>query len=154
MLMALLVMLEAFLDCNSKLIQELPSPTAWCPLDVPKVTPGGLVRRYCEYKTSVWCIAMPLSAGQVGSIFEYFNRHAIFGVLPPDNILWAPILGFFAITGLPSSGLSLAVRRIASDSMLVSAGHLNSTAPDSVADWRCFHALVISSPDLNECGQT
>jgi hypothetical protein len=45
-----------------------------------------------------------LRALQVGSIFEYFNRHAIFGVVSPDNLLWAPILGFFAITGFPSAG--------------------------------------------------
>ena len=41
---------------------------------------------------------------QVGSIFEFANRNAIFGVVKPDNFLWAPILLFFAITGLPSAG--------------------------------------------------
>ena len=48
---------------------------------------------------------------QVGSIFEFANRNAIFGVVKPDNFLWAPILLFFAITGFPSAGiLCLAVR--------------------------------------------
>ena len=41
---------------------------------------------------------------QVGSIFEFTNRNAIFGVLPPENPLWAPILLLFAVTGLPSAG--------------------------------------------------
>ncbi|CAL5223620.1 g6161 [Coccomyxa viridis] len=40
----------------------------------------------------------------VGSIFEYANRNPIFGVVKPDNFLWAPILLFFAITGFPSAG--------------------------------------------------
>ncbi|KAL4859584.1 hypothetical protein ACK3TF_000673 [Chlorella vulgaris] len=41
----------------------------------------------------------------VGSIFEYVNKNAIFDVIQPDSPLYAPILGFFAVTGLPTSGL-------------------------------------------------
>lgn len=41
---------------------------------------------------------------QVGSVFEYFDGNAVFGVLPPENPLWAPVLGFFAITGIPTAG--------------------------------------------------
>ena len=41
---------------------------------------------------------------QVGSIFEFANKNAIFGVVKPDSFLWAPILLFFAITGFPSAG--------------------------------------------------
>lgn len=41
---------------------------------------------------------------QVGSIFEYAARNPLFGVVKPDNFLWAPILLFFAITGFPSAG--------------------------------------------------
>lgn len=41
---------------------------------------------------------------QVGSIFEYLDGNAIFGVVPPDSPLWAPILGFFAFTGIPMAG--------------------------------------------------
>ena len=41
---------------------------------------------------------------QVGSIYEYFNKNAIFGLVQPGNPAYAPILGFFAITGLPLSG--------------------------------------------------
>lgn len=41
---------------------------------------------------------------QVGSIFEYLDGNAIFGVVAPDSPLWAPILGFFAFTGIPMAG--------------------------------------------------
>ena len=41
---------------------------------------------------------------QIGSIFEYVNKNPIFGVLPPSNPLYAPILGLFALTGLPTAG--------------------------------------------------
>ncbi len=40
----------------------------------------------------------------VGSIFEYIDRNAIFGVVGPDSQLWAPILLFFAVTGFPTAG--------------------------------------------------
>lgn len=40
----------------------------------------------------------------VGSIFEYIDRNAIFGVIEPDSPLWAPILLFFAVTGFPTAG--------------------------------------------------
>lgn len=32
------------------------------------------------------------------------NKNPIFGVVPPDNFLYTPILGMFAITGLPTAG--------------------------------------------------
>lgn len=37
-------------------------------------------------------------------MFEITAQHALFGVIPPENPLWLPILGFFAATGLPTSG--------------------------------------------------
>ncbi|KAI7839231.1 hypothetical protein COHA_007044 [Chlorella ohadii] len=40
----------------------------------------------------------------IGSIFEYANQHAIFDVIQPDSPLYTPILGFFALTGLPTAG--------------------------------------------------
>ncbi|KAL4430667.1 hypothetical protein ABPG75_005923 [Micractinium tetrahymenae] len=40
----------------------------------------------------------------VGSIFEYINQHAVFDVIQPDSPLYAPVLGFFAVTGLPTAG--------------------------------------------------
>ncbi|KAH7306235.1 hypothetical protein KP509_22G002900 [Ceratopteris richardii] len=39
----------------------------------------------------------------IGSIFEYFNKNPIFGVVLPDSPLYAPILGFFVFTGFPTS---------------------------------------------------
>ena len=42
-------------------------------------------------------------APQVGSIFEYANKHAIFDVIEPDSPLYAPILGVFVFTGFPTA---------------------------------------------------
>ena len=38
-------------------------------------------------------------------MFEYLNKNAIFGVVQPDSFLYAPILGLFAFTGLPTAGI-------------------------------------------------
>lgn len=40
---------------------------------------------------------------QIGSIFEYVNQKPVFGVLNSDSVFYAPLLGFFAFTGLPTS---------------------------------------------------
>uniref|UniRef100_A0ACD5TGC1 Uncharacterized protein n=1 Tax=Avena sativa TaxID=4498 RepID=A0ACD5TGC1_AVESA len=40
----------------------------------------------------------------IGSIFEYTNGRPVFGVVGTDSPLYAPILGFFAVTGIPTSG--------------------------------------------------
>lgn len=40
---------------------------------------------------------------QIGSVFEYVNQRPAFGVLNPDNVFYAPLLGFFAFTGIPTS---------------------------------------------------
>ena len=45
-----------------------------------------------------------LPTAQVGSIFEYANQRPVFDVIQPDSPLYAPILGFFALTGLPTAG--------------------------------------------------
>lgn len=45
-----------------------------------------------------------VAMASVGSMFEIANRHALFGVIQPDNFLWFPILGLFAATGLPTAG--------------------------------------------------
>lgn len=41
----------------------------------------------------------------VGSIFEWANGNPIFGALPPSSPLYTPILGLFALTGLPTAGV-------------------------------------------------
>eukprot|EP00271_Cylindrocystis_brebissonii_P011452 TRINITY_DN2913_c0_g1_i1.p1 TRINITY_DN2913_c0_g1~~TRINITY_DN2913_c0_g1_i1.p1 ORF type:complete len:224 (-),score=33.12 TRINITY_DN2913_c0_g1_i1:535-1206(-) len=48
-----------------------------------------------------------ITIATVGSVFEYFNQNPVFGVVQPDSPLWAPILGLFALTGLPSAGFCL-----------------------------------------------
>ncbi|KAJ9518890.1 hypothetical protein QJQ45_026252 [Haematococcus lacustris] len=40
-----------------------------------------------------------------GSIYEYQSHNAIFGVLQPDNPLWAPILLVMSVSGYPVAGL-------------------------------------------------
>uniref|UniRef100_A0A452ZEC7 Uncharacterized protein n=1 Tax=Aegilops tauschii subsp. strangulata TaxID=200361 RepID=A0A452ZEC7_AEGTS len=51
---------------------------------------------------------------QIGSIFEYTNGRAVFGVVGTDSPLYAPILGFFAVTGIPTSVRTLPRRIYAS----------------------------------------
>ena len=41
---------------------------------------------------------------QVGSVFEIINKNPLFGIVQPSSPLWLPILGFFAVTGVPSAG--------------------------------------------------
>lgn len=40
---------------------------------------------------------------QIGSVFEYANQRPAFGVVNSDNVFYAPLLGFFAFTGIPTS---------------------------------------------------
>jgi hypothetical protein len=40
---------------------------------------------------------------QIGSVFEYVNQRPVFGILNSDSIFYAPLLGFFAFTGIPVS---------------------------------------------------
>lgn len=37
-------------------------------------------------------------------MFEYVDKNAVFGVIPPESPLWAPVLGLFAFTGIPTAG--------------------------------------------------
>ncbi|XP_020572494.1 uncharacterized protein LOC110019243 [Phalaenopsis equestris] len=39
----------------------------------------------------------------IGSMFEYVNQRPVFGILSSDSIFYAPLLGFFAFTGIPTS---------------------------------------------------
>ncbi|XP_072997252.1 uncharacterized protein [Typha latifolia] len=39
----------------------------------------------------------------IGSIFEYVNQRPVFGVLNSDSAFYAPLLGFFVFTGIPTS---------------------------------------------------
>lgn len=55
-------------------------------------------------------VLLPLSGvvaiAAVGSIFEFLNKKAVFGVIQPENPFWLPVLALFILTGLPLSGNS------------------------------------------------
>ena len=40
---------------------------------------------------------------QIGSVFEYVNQKPVFGIINSDSIFYAPLLGFFAFTGIPTA---------------------------------------------------
>lgn len=64
------------------------------------------------------------AALQIGSVFEYVNDKPVFGVLYSDSIFYAPVLGFFAFTGIPTSvshSISLLSKKKKSHS--ISLGH-------------------------------
>ncbi|XP_015969653.1 uncharacterized protein LOC107493093 [Arachis duranensis] len=52
----------------------------------------------------IYLLASAITAiAAIGSIFEYVNQRPMFGVLGSDSVFYAPLLGFFAFTGIPSS---------------------------------------------------
>lgn len=52
----------------------------------------------------VYLLASSVTAiAAIGSIFEYVNQRPVFGVLSSDSIFYAPLLGFFVFTGIPTS---------------------------------------------------
>ncbi|KAJ9146822.1 hypothetical protein P3X46_029046 [Hevea brasiliensis] len=52
----------------------------------------------------VYLLASAITAiAAIGSVFEYVNQKPAFGILNSDNIFYAPLLGFFAFTGIPTS---------------------------------------------------
>ncbi|KAL6224351.1 hypothetical protein ACLB2K_003206 [Fragaria x ananassa] len=52
----------------------------------------------------VYLLASAVTAiAAIGSVFEYVNDKPVFGVLYSDSIFYAPVLGFFAFTGIPTS---------------------------------------------------
>ncbi|KAF3440914.1 hypothetical protein FNV43_RR19200 [Rhamnella rubrinervis] len=52
----------------------------------------------------VYLLASAVTAiAAIGSVFEYLNQRPVFGVLNSDSIFYAPLLGFFAFTGIPTS---------------------------------------------------
>ncbi|XP_059440590.1 uncharacterized protein LOC132173050 isoform X1 [Corylus avellana] len=53
----------------------------------------------------VYLLASAVTAiAAIGSVFEYVNQRPVFGILNSDSIFYAPLLGFFAFTGIPVSG--------------------------------------------------
>jgi hypothetical protein len=54
---------------------------------------------------AVYLVASALVAiAAIGSVFEWTAGNPIFGALPPSSPLYTPILGLFALTGLPTAG--------------------------------------------------
>ncbi|XP_010317056.1 uncharacterized protein [Solanum lycopersicum] len=52
----------------------------------------------------VYLLASAVTAiAAIGSIFEYTNQKPVFGVLGSDSVFYAPLLGFFVFTGIPTS---------------------------------------------------
>lgn len=52
----------------------------------------------------VYLLASAITAiAAIGSVFEYVNQRPVFGLLNSDSIFYAPVLGFFAFTGLPTA---------------------------------------------------
>ncbi|CAN4080410.1 unnamed protein product [Withania somnifera] len=52
----------------------------------------------------VYLLASAVTAiAAIGSIFEYANQKPVFGVLGSDSVFYAPLLGFFVFTGIPTS---------------------------------------------------
>ncbi|KAG5534451.1 hypothetical protein RHGRI_022550 [Rhododendron griersonianum] len=53
----------------------------------------------------VYLLASAITAiAAIGSVFEYVNQKPVFGVLGSDSVFYAPVLGFFAFTGIPTAG--------------------------------------------------
>ncbi|XP_050944456.1 uncharacterized protein LOC103484254 [Cucumis melo] len=52
----------------------------------------------------VYLLASSITAiAAIGSVFEYVNQKPVFGIINSDSILYAPLLGFFAFTGIPTA---------------------------------------------------
>uniref|UniRef100_A0A2P2JYQ3 Uncharacterized protein LOC103484254 n=1 Tax=Rhizophora mucronata TaxID=61149 RepID=A0A2P2JYQ3_RHIMU len=52
----------------------------------------------------VYLLASAVTAiAAIGSAFEYINQRPVFGILNSDSVFYAPLLGFFAFTGIPTS---------------------------------------------------
>lgn len=52
----------------------------------------------------VYLLASVITAiAAIGSIFEYVNQKPVFGVINSDSVIYTPLLGFFAFTGIPTS---------------------------------------------------
>ncbi|KAI4325720.1 hypothetical protein MLD38_031094 [Melastoma candidum] len=65
---------------------------------------GNLASQSFELPYVVYLLASAVTAiAAIGSVFEYVNQRPVFGVLGSDSVFYAPLLGFFAISGIPTS---------------------------------------------------
>jgi hypothetical protein len=82
---------DPVLHCSRDCLQVRRERERELQAGAPKDLPFGL---YLLFSTMVGIAA-------VGSIFEYAAKNPIFGVVASDSVLYTPILGTFAVTGLP-----------------------------------------------------
>ncbi|KAK6154060.1 hypothetical protein DH2020_013699 [Rehmannia glutinosa] len=86
-----------------------PSVPSWAKPDSDELPPWA--RQEAQKDSSsfeipffVYLLASAITAiAAIGSIFEYVNQKPVFGVLNSDSVFYAPLLGFFVFTGIPSS---------------------------------------------------
>ncbi|WJX84300.1 hypothetical protein P8452_66889 [Trifolium repens] len=95
---------------SSKSDEKIPSwakpdsdePPPWAKNEAQNKT--GSSEQGFEIPFYAYLLASAITAiAAIGSIFEYVNQKPVFGVLNSDSIFYAPLLGFFAITGAPTS---------------------------------------------------
>ncbi|CAL5193694.1 unnamed protein product [Lathyrus oleraceus] len=96
---------------SSKSDEKIPSwakpdseePPPWAQNEAQNKTASSSEQGF-EIPFYVYLLASAITAiAAIGSIFEYVNQKPVFGVLSSDSIFYAPLLGFFAITGVPTS---------------------------------------------------
>ncbi|CAI8614251.1 unnamed protein product [Vicia faba] len=96
---------------SSKSDEKIPSwakpdssePPPWAQNEAQKGSSSSSEQGF-EIPFYVYLLASAITAiAAIGSIFEYVNQKPVFGVLSSDSIFYAPLLGFFAITGVPTS---------------------------------------------------
>lgn len=52
----------------------------------------------------VYLLASSVTAiATIGSVFEYMSQNPVFGIVRSDSVFYTPLLGFFALTGIPTS---------------------------------------------------
>ncbi|XP_042042110.1 uncharacterized protein LOC121787448 isoform X3 [Salvia splendens] len=80
-------------------VEEPSIPPPWGREEAQKESSAGV-----EVPFYAYLIASSITAiAAIGSIFEYVNEKPVFGVLSSDSVLYAPVLGFFVFTGIPTS---------------------------------------------------
>ncbi|CAI0441977.1 unnamed protein product [Linum tenue] len=80
-------------------------PPPWAKGEAAKATTGG---EELKIPFFAYLLASAITAiAAIGSVFEYVNQKPVFGVLESDSIFYAPVLGFFAFTGIPTAVSSL-----------------------------------------------
>ncbi|CAN8254737.1 unnamed protein product [Cochlearia groenlandica] len=78
-------------------------PPPWARNEGPS-TSSSTSQESIEIPFYVYLLASAITAiASIGSVFEYSSKNPVFGVLDSDSIFYTPILGFFAITGIPTS---------------------------------------------------